>query len=357
MAMRVGLVLLALMLYGDKASAHESQLAAAARSAAERAIAVKHAPGVVVAVAQHGEIVFSRGYGVENIATGRAVTSNTHFEIGSITKQFTAAAIMQLLQEQKLSLTDALGMYVPEYPRGASVTLRQLLWQVSGIPNYVERSDIVKIASTEQPTLRGVIDLISEKPLLFKPGTQWAYSNTNYFLLARVIEVVSGEPYQQYLREHLFKAAGMGQTGFVSDEARFSDMARGYLMTPHGLVPSPEFFSGWAAGAGDIVSTAPDLVKWDLALLSSKIVGLPYVTMMRTEGILFSGKSTGYGMGWYIDKMKNGESMIWHNGGTFGFSADNSTYPSHDEIIVVMDNNIGADAEDVAGAIFERTNP
>jgi D-alanyl-D-alanine carboxypeptidase len=330
-----------------------NRLAAVVDGAAERAMTVKLAPGVVVLVASHGRVIFLRGYGVLDLKSRRPVTPNTHFEIGSVTKQFTATAIMQLLDAGKLSLDDALSKYVPTYTVGASVTIRQLLWQTSGIPNYVERPDIMKLASTMQPSLQGVLNLIAGKPLRFTPGTQWAYSNTNYFLLAHVIEVASGKTYQQYLRNYIFGHAGMTDTGFVSDEPHFSDMARGYLMSNGAPAPSPAFFGGWAAGAGDIVSTAPDMLKWDNALLAGKIVGLPYVAMMRTSGTLMSSKLTGYGMGWYIDKPKNGVITIWHNGGTFGFSADNNTYSSNDATIIVMDNNIAADAEDVAREIFE----
>jgi CubicO group peptidase (beta-lactamase class C family) len=148
----------------------------------------------------------------------------------------------------------------------------------------------------------------------------------------------------------------MEDTGFVSDESTFTDIARGYLMNDAKLVPSPEFISGWAAGAGDIVSTAPDMVKWDNALLSGRVVPPSYVSMMRTSGRLTSGKLTGYGMGWYIDKLPRDVTVIWHNGGTLGFSADNSTYPKQNETIVVLNNNIAADAEDIARAIFTATH-
>jgi CubicO group peptidase (beta-lactamase class C family) len=328
-------------------------LSAAADRAAKRAMTTKLAPGVVVLLASHGRVIFLRGYGVRDLKSRQPVTPNTHFEIGSVTKQFTAAAIMQLLDTRKLSLDDTLSKYVPAYTTGAPVTIRQLLWQTSGIPNYVENPDIMKLASTVRPSLQGVLNLIAGKPLRFTAGTQWAYSNTNYFLLAHIIEVASGEKYQQYLREHVFKRAGMTDSGFVSDEPRFADMARGYLTSKGAVVPSPTFFSGWAAGAGDIVSTAPDMNNWDNALLAGRVVPMQYVEMMRSSGKLVSGKQTGYGMGWYIDKSKKGAVTIWHNGGTFGFSADNNTYPSSDVTIIVMDNNIAADAEDVATEMFD----
>jgi D-alanyl-D-alanine carboxypeptidase len=328
-------------------------LSATADRAAERAIKKGRAPGLVVLVASHGQIVFLRSYGKRNLESGQATTPSTHFEIGSITKQFTAAAIMQLVVADKLSLDDTLNEYIPEYSPGASVTIRQLLWQTSGIPNYVENPNIVKIASTIQPSVQGVLNLIAGRPLQFAPGTRWAYSNTNYFFLAHIIESVSGETYQQYITNHIFKPAGMIDSGFVSDEEHYEDMARGYLTSNGAILPSPPFFSGWAAGAGDIVSTVTDINKWDNALLAGSIVPTPYVDAMRTSGVLTSGKATGYGMGWYIDKSKNGAAMIWHNGGTFGFSADNNTYPSTDLTIIVMDNNFSVASEDVAAEIFD----
>ncbi|HEY3676899.1 MAG TPA: serine hydrolase domain-containing protein [Candidatus Tumulicola sp.] len=332
-------------------------LSLSADRAAERAMSKGLAPGLVILVASHGQIVFLRGYGKRSLESGAATTPNTRFEIGSITKQFTAAAVMQLIAANKLSLDDTLNKYIPAYSPGAAVTIRQLLWQTSGIPNYVENPNIVKIASTVQPSVQGVLNLIAGRPLQFVSGTKWAYSNTNYFLLAHIIESVSGDTYQQYIRDHIFKPAGMTDSGFVSDEDRYDNMARGYLTSNGAVVASPTFFSGWAAGAGDIVSTAPDINKWDNALLTGSIVPIRYVEMMRTSGVLASGKATGYGMGWYIDKSKNGAVTIWHNGGTFGFSADNNTYPSTDSTIIVMDNNFSVDAEDIAAQVLNGNQP
>lgn len=316
----------------------------------------KHAPGVVVAVAIHRKVIFEKAYGFSDVARRISTTVDTHFEIGSVTKQFTAAAIMQLLAAGKLRLDDRLGQYVPQYRAGRDITLRQLLWQISGVPNYTDGADILKVATTEQPTLKNILARVENRRLLFTPGTRWAYSNTNYILLGHVLEVVSHESYQQYIRNHIFSVAGMPHSGFISDEPNMHDIARGYMPSGGSTVTSPRAFGGWGGAAGAVVSTASDMLEWDYALLSGKVVARRYVSLMRTTGHLASGKPTGYGMGWYIDKLPHGNISIWHNGGTFGFSADNETYPNQDEVIIVLDNNIGADAEDIAGEIFRNTH-
>ncbi len=344
------------MLMGTVAAPSDSiTVQSAADQAAHMAIDDMHAPGVAIAVEIDGRIVVERGYGLRNLASGAPVTANTHFEIGSVSKQFTAAAVLQLSERHQLNLDDLLGKYVPEYSAGAAVTIRQLLYQTSGIPNFTEGNDFMEVASTQRPSLQAILDRISGKPLAFPPGSDWAYSNTNYVLLAYVIEHVSGESYDQYIRERVFAPAGMTNSGFGSDEPRLGDVATGYYPNGNVVTPSPHVDEGWAPGAGTIVSTLGDMIKWDHALLQGRVVSLQSVRLMREAGSTSSGKSTGYGMGWYIDTEK-GHERIWHNGGTFGSSATNTTFPSDHEIIIVFDNNIGVDAEAVASQIFDATH-
>jgi D-alanyl-D-alanine carboxypeptidase len=323
--------------------------------AAHQAIYEMHAPGVAIAVEIDGRIVVERGYGLRSLSSKAPVTTNTHFEIASVSKQFTAAAVLQLAERHQLNLTDALGKYVPEYRIGAAVTIRELLYHTSGIPNFTEGNDFMLVASTHKPSFQAILGRISGKPLAFPPGSDWAYSNTNYVLLAYVIERVSGETYNQYIRQHLFGPAGMTNSGFASEESGFSDMATGYYPGASGITPSPHVDEGWAPGAGTIVSTLGDMIKWDHALLQGRIVSLRSVALMRDASSTSAGKSTGYGMGWYIDTEK-GHERIWHNGATFGSSAMNATFPSDKEIIVVLDNNVGVDAETVASQVFDATH-
>lgn len=325
-------------------------LAAAADAAVASAMKKTHVPGVVVAVSSHGVVQFAKAYGVKDLGKQTPMTIDAQFEVGSITKQFTAAAVLTLVEAGKLSLDAPLSRYVPEYNVGATVTIRQLLWQTSGIPNYTATPEFVKEATTREPSLDAILHLIDGHPLHFGPGTQWEYSNTNYYLLAFVIAAVSGSSYEEYLRTHVFKPAAMTHSSFISSEKSLIGMPTGYLGSP--LRPSQKAAGGWAAGCGDVVSTAGDLLAWDDALMHGRVLPLRDVVLMRSPGVLISGKHTTYGMGWYIDRLENGTLTVWHNGGTFGFSADNETFPTTDEAIVVLDNYIDADAEDIAKATW-----
>ena len=343
-----------LLVTPGETSATEAAKSAADRAAQEAIVKLK-APGVAVAVEINGEIVVLRGYGVRDLVSKLPVTSNTHFEIGSISKQFTAAAVLQLAESHRLSLDDPLGKYVPEYVVGAAITIRQLLSQTAGVPNFTEGNDFMQVAATQKPSLQAILARIDGKPLAFKPGTDWAYSNTNYVLLASVIELVSGETYNQYIARHIFRAAGLRDSGFASDEGSFQDMATGYYPNGDVITASPHVDEAWAPGAGTIVSTLGDMLKWDHALLQGRVVSFKSVNLMLDAGTTSSGTSTGYGMGWYNDTEKDHE-RIWHNGGTFGSSATNAMFPSDHEIIVIFDNNVAVDAETIASQIFDATH-
>jgi CubicO group peptidase (beta-lactamase class C family) len=328
-------------------------VADAVDSVAKALIASKRVPGLAVAVERHG-VVVEQAYGYADIAKKVAVTTDTRFEIGSVTKQFTAACVLQLAEAGKLSLDDRLGKYVSDYFIGRGVTVRQLLQQTSGIPEYLEGPDVVEDASTQPATYATILDRVSAKPLDFPPGTRWEYSNTNYILLGRIVEFVSREKYETYVREHIFGPAGMTQSGFIDDEGTLPAMARGYTATGNGFTPAPLLREDWAQAAGGIVSTVGDVLKWDDALLAGKIVPPADVTLMRSEARLVDGSPTHYGFGWLVDEM-SGHPHVWHNGGTFGFHAVNATFPSDDEAIVMLGNSTSG-SEAAVSDIFAKTH-
>lgn len=345
-------MLAALLLVPLAAAAQENEAIA---SSAVTALKVSRAPGASIAVAEHGKVVFQQAFGVKNLDSHAPVDRQTGFEIGSVTKQFTAAAILQLKEQGKLSLSDPLGKYVPQYAAGKKVTIEQLLWQVSGIPNYTEVNHFVQIATTRPGSLDAVLALIKGKPLQFAPGTKWAYSNTNYYLLGRVVEVASGMPWETYLRTHIFAPANMTHSTFMKDERAVADMATGYEQKKDAFNPSPPF-NGWAAGAGEIVSTADDLLKWDRALFAGELISAADLQLMTRPGRLRNGKSTGYGFGWEIDTHDT-TTRIAHSGGTFGFAAQNEVYPKLGEAIVVLQNSSAASPDIVSSQVFSAVNP
>jgi D-alanyl-D-alanine carboxypeptidase len=334
----------------------------------------QHIPGMEIVVIDHGKIVRDSAYGVRNVATRQAVDPGTGFEIGSITKQFTAAAILQLKERGKLSLGDPLRKYVPAYFAARKVTISQLLLQVSGIPDYTETKAFGKLVAMHHGKLalahpgsfEQIVAMIKDMPLAFQPGTKFQYSNSNYVLLGHIVELASGMSWNQYIERNIFKPAGMEHSSFMEDESHIADMATGYTSGQtcahfvshcHGdFIPTGTFL-GWALGAGAIVSTATDLARWDFALLGGKIIGKDDVRLMMTPAALpaFNANSH-YAFGWVIDRHDN-EARVWHNGGTFGFTATNELYPDLGQGIIVLVNTTAANADNLAMTEFDRLHP
>jgi CubicO group peptidase (beta-lactamase class C family) len=235
------------------------------------------------------------------------------------------------------------------------VTLRQLLWQVTGIPNFTARKGFQSYATTHPGGIEGVLDLIRAKPLEFTPGTKWMYSNSNYALLGQVVAVASGESLEAYIREHIFGPVGMTHSTFIVDERGLSDVATGYTRVDGARASSPPM-GNWALGAGSIVSTAEDLAKWDDAFFGGRVIAPADVKLATTPGRLANGSPTDYGFGWEIDS-HDGQPCIEHNGGTFGFASVNQNFPGLGEQIIVLVNDVGAGPTSIAAAAFDALNP
>jgi len=327
-------------------------------AAVRRAMATYRIPGAEIAIVSNGNILYRHGYGVKNLASQQAVTSNTRFEIGSITKQFTGAAIMQLVEDGKLSLDDRLVKFIGSYPAANDVTIRQLLWQTSGIPSYTTDKRFISLAERRSGTFTAMLDLISNKPLRFTPGSRFEYSNSNYILLGRIVELASGQTYTDYLFSHVIEPAGMTQTATIGNEAQLSDFATGYGPNKSGtkLTRAPRFGSGWAWSAGYLVSNVGDVAAWDNAFFGGQVIAPKDVTLAASPGTLSDGKATMYGFGWVIDS-QYGHRRIWHNGGTFGYSASNMTYPDDHLAIIALFNQVQAPAESITARIFDALHP
>lgn len=291
--------------------------------------------GGIIGVAHNGALIYTKPFGSRELKTRAPIDAQTRFEIGSVSKQFTAAAVLQLSEHRKLALDDRLSAYLPAFPHAKELTLRQLLYQVSGLPDYAD----MPAASEFMSHADGSADRVAAEikgPLDFKPGSKWEYSSTNYYVLGRVIEIVSHLTYEMYVRSHLFLPARMTHSGFIDDEARMSDFAKPY----HEGRPAPPTFESWAGGAGAIVSTVGDLVAWNAALRAGKIVSRSDYTLMTSPGRLLNGARTDYGMGISIDT-RDGHPRLWHNGATNGSVAIDSMFPRDHLDIIVLENSTG----------------
>ncbi len=326
-------------------------------SVATKAVTAGHVAGMSLSVARDGSIAYERGYGFANLAHRVKATPETHYEIGSITKQFTATAVLQLKEAGKLSLSDTLARWIPEYKRGAAITIKELLQQTTGVPDYTDVNHFEKIAGTQQPSFAKMLALVADKPLAFTPGSKFAYSNTNYILLGEIVERASGTTWERYVRAHLFAPAGMTQSGFIDDEAKLQPMATGYQMTKSGIKVAPPLLSGWAWSAGAIVSTVGDMQAWDAALLRGKLVNQTDLAAMFSPGKPAFDKGSFYAFGWVVDSA-DGHKRIWHNGGTFGFTSSNLLFPRDRLAIVVLQNTVSmVDPDSTAMRVFEALVP
>jgi len=310
-------------------------------------------PGAVIAVYRHGEPVYVHAYGLSDREDKTPATVATHYEIGSITKQFTAAAVLQLQEAGKLDINATLATYLPNAPHASEVTLKQLLSHTSGMPEYLDGPDVEQWA-VKPATFGQIMARIKDKPLDFAPGSRWSYSNSGYAMLGRVIEVTSHESYEHYVKTHLLAPAGMTKTYTVAQEQAVPGMAKGYRQADGKLELSPTIHAtvGWAAG--NLVSTVDDLHRWNVALRHGKIVSAADYALMSTP---VQG-STDYGLGLFVDTL-DGEPRIGHTGGSFGFTTSNQYFPKQDLEVIAFTNN-GDNPEPgqmLVTATFERLYP
>ena len=295
-------------------------------------------PGATIAVYRNGAPVYVQAYGLSDRERKTPATASTPYEIGSITKQFTAAAILQLREAGKLDINATLAAYLPDAPHAKEVTLKQLLSHTSGMPEYLDGPD-VEAWAVKPATLKQIMARIKDRPLDFPPGSRWSYSNSGYVLLGRVIEVVSHESYEHYVKTHLLMAAGMSHTTTVADEARVPGIAKGYRHTDGKLEPAPTIHAsvGWAAG--NLVSTVADLERWNVALQGGKIIGAADYALMTTQ----AAGSTDYGLGLFVDTLDD-QPRIGHTGGSFGFTTSNQYFPKQG-IQIIAFTNVGDNPE------------
>ena len=338
-------------------SDRDTAVAQASADVATAALARENIPGLQIAITRGGRIVLDQGYGVRDVGARQPVESTTLFELGSITKSFTSAAILQLRERGKLKLSDQLGQYVPEYPRGKDITIMQLLQMTSGIPDHInDVPNSVKIVTASPGNLDAALALIKNMPLNFKPGTQSVYSNTNYLLLGTIVARASHMPYDEYISKNIFVPAHMIHSAFLKDESSLANMAVGYaLVTANKLKVAGHIRYGWSGGAGSIVSTAGDLARWDNAFFNGRIISAADVRLATTP-LYIKGKSTTYGLGWSIDQIE-GIPVISHDGGMLGFTSINDVFPAIGLNIIVLTNNGDTPPDNIAKNILAKLDP
>jgi CubicO group peptidase (beta-lactamase class C family) len=293
---------------------------------------VKEYNGTVLVV-QKGKTIYQKAFGLADREWNVSNTMDTKFRIGSITKQFTAACILQLAEKGKLSIDDKLSKYITDYPKGDSVTIHMLLNHTSGIKNYTDLEAFWPKAVLPL-SLDSMIALFKNEPYDFSPGTQWNYSNSGYFLLGVIVEKASGKKFSDYLQENVIQKAGLKNTSMDRLDSILQLRAKGYSKTRSGWQHAQYISMEGPYSAGAMVSTVEDLQKWMQSLVSNKIISPASVAKMTTA----YKNNYGYGIG--IDSLKN-HKRISHNGGIPGFSSYLGYYPDDDMYIVAISNNDG----------------
>jgi len=310
-------------------------------------------PSASVAIVQHGKLVYTHAYGLARLNPPKKATPDMRYSIGSISKQFTATAILLLQEEGKLSIDDAVGKYIPGLTRGNDVTIRQILSHTSGYQDYWPE-DYLMTPMLQPETAQQIIDTWAKKPLDFEPGTQWQYSNTNFVIAGRIVEVVSGESLWQFLGEHVFHPLEM-KSVWNSDEHKLTDVdATAYYRHALGpLRPALKEGVGWMYAAGELAMTAHDLALWDESLIAGSVLKPESYKQMFTEVKTKDGKGTHYGLGVGVRDV-DGHRDIEHSGEVSGFVSDNEVLIDDGAAVAVLTNQ---DAVGAASTIARLAAP
>jgi D-alanyl-D-alanine carboxypeptidase len=302
------------------------------------ALAASGAPSVSVAVVADGQIAYAKAFGKADIGENRPATASTRYAIGSVSKQFTAAALLLLAEQGKLSLNDKVSQYLPDLTRAGDVTIRELLSHTSGYEDYAPQDYMIP-AWTRPITPREILDQWAKKPLNFDPGTRWQYSNTNYVIAGEIFEKVSGQPLVAFLREKIFGPLGMTTAGEISGhEPGDASAYTRYALGPPRLVTREG--PGWMFAAGELAMTPSDLARWDIAFLEKKILSARSYDEFTREVKLNDGKPTHYALGLDLGDL-NGTPMVSHTGEVSGFLTSNAVFPSKGVAVVVCSNEDG----------------
>jgi len=285
-----------------------------------------------VLVAREGKVLFARGYRMANMEHNIANTPQTKFRLGSITKQFTAVAFMQLQEKGKLTVQDLVCKYVPECPAAwAPITIHHLLTHTSGIPSFTSFPDYQPTMMLPSPPEK-TLARFRDKPLDFAPGERYSYSNSGYVLLGYILEKVAGQTYDQYLREHILDPAGMSNTGYDWNTTVLPGRASGYSRRGQSAYANAEYIHmSIPHAAGSMYGSVEDFVKWDQALYGETVL------KQASLGAMFTPVKDNYAYGWVVRDIA-GRKTIGHGGGINGFNTAFTRYPDDNLMVVAFSN-------------------
>jgi CubicO group peptidase (beta-lactamase class C family) len=316
-------------------------------------------PGIAVLVMRDGKVLFEKGYGYASLEHDVRVTPDTKFPVASITKQFTASAILRLQEQGKLSVTDPLAKYFPDFPKGKQITLHQLLTHTSGIHNFALRPDY-EISAASPIDFDELLEIMRKEPFDFEPGSRFSYSNSGYLLLGEIVAKVSGKSFAEFLKTEFFEPLGMKDTSVHAPDVIAPHQVRAFAILPHQATGYgfrdnvTKRMTSWDAtsfgGAGALISTVRDLGRWNQALLAGKVLSEASLKVAWTPVNVAVPKGTppdsplnqrGYGYGWLVSKVR-GLLEIQHSGALPGFVGNVQIFPSERFVVAVEDNAWGS---------------
>lgn len=295
-------------------------------------------PGASIIVKKDGKAIFRKGYGLADLELAVPVEPDMVFRLGSITKQFTAVAILMLAEQGKLGLQDEITKFLPDYPtQGRTITVEHLLTHTSGIQSYTDMPEWLPLWRKDF-TVKELVDFFKDKPMKFEPGRRWVYNNSGYVLLGAIIEKASGQTYEQFIDTRIFKPLGMKHSHYGGTERVIPRRVPGYQMGKDGFINAPYLSMTQPYAAGSLLSNVDDLAVWSEAVFSGRLVKKEWLDKAFTPYKLEDGASTGYGYGWFISNYQ-GHRIIEHGGGINGFTSYEMTLPEDRIFLAILTNS------------------
>lgn len=293
-------------------------------------------PGGAFLVSKSGKPIYKKAFGLANLELGVKMTPKNVFQIGSMTKQFTAVAILILEEQGKLSVNDPVSKFIPDYPNGNNVTVSHLLTHTSGIRDLTKMKTISEIAQKEMAP-KEIVNFFKDEPVDFSPGERFDYNNSGYVLLGYLIELISGETYEGFIQKNIFDKIGMKNSHYASERKVIKNRAYGYHQKSYGFVNKTVISFSVPFSSGSLMSTLDDMLKWQNALNQSVIIQRENLTKAFTKQSLSNGDKIEYGYGWRL-RNEDGTLTREHGGSIFGFKSIGVYIPSKDIYVLGLSN-------------------
>jgi CubicO group peptidase (beta-lactamase class C family) len=331
------LLLIAFIIIGNPLNSVYSQnLEAKIDSLLLKVFTDKNGPGGEFLVAKAGKPIYQKSFGKANLELDVNLTSDNVFQIGSMTKQFTAISILILEEKGKLSVNDLVSKYLPDYPLGDKITIHHLLTHTSGIKDFTKMKSLRDISQKEM-TSKMMVDFFKNEPADFAPGEKFDYNNSGYVLLGYIIELVSGEKYEEFINKNIFDKVGMNNSQYASDRKIILKRAYGYQKKEYGYVNKTQISFSIPFSSGSLMSTTGDMLKWQNALNLNLLLNTETLKKAFTKYKLNNGEEFTYGYGWHLINV-NGTQLRRHGGSIFGFKSMGVYIPSEDIYVIGLTN-------------------